>query len=290
MANNLVVNKNKLLCLLVAVLLVTICVCGYVEAQQGPNGGGSGGGSGTPITSCTGAVSGCTQTGAVLAVTSAGPISVATVSLTANQINHLFSAPVTLVAAPGAGKVIQPLSVSSLLKAGTIPFGKGGLPAAAIGTFYGTNAHPTSYALDAFTNNLVDTVITDIASGAIGITSSVGNNAALIAGGTGDNFINGGAIVTSNLHVGSGGTGYAPGDTGGLNDCGATYAIDTAPGGVVATYHIVNPSFACPIITNEGTFTSTGVGDGNFAIDITAVTPGNGSGSVVVYYQTLTLP
>lgn len=61
-----------------------------------------------------------------------GAVSLATVALTANQIAHLHSAPVTLVAAPGAGKAIVPVMITMDSSAGT-PYTNDTLPTVYLG-------------------------------------------------------------------------------------------------------------------------------------------------------------
>lgn len=246
----------------------------------GPSGGASGGGATGP-TGPAGATGATGPTGASNSIQSV------TVPLTANQINHLFSAPVTLIATPGAGKMIVPLQVITFLHSGTVAFGKVG---ASVGFFFGTTANSVPGTLD------VVEAADNISTAPLTITANSAPlaNTAIIAGGLVDDFVNGGTIVTSNVHAGGAGLLYAPGDTGGINSAGvvpANYTIDTVgAGGAVLTYHLTNGGSGSPISSNVGTFTSTGSGDGNFAIDITAITPGNGSASVTLFYTIQTLP
>lgn len=245
-------------------------------------------GSPTTTTQSVGDNSTKVATTAFVLANGGGTIQSITIALTANQINHLFSVPVTLVPAPGAGKLINPLQATALFKANTLRFGKAG---ATIATGYGSCATIAPYDLAAFVIQAVSTVEVDQTAGAYSKPSAALDNQPLVACGLVSDFVSGGAVATSNLHAGGGGTGYAPGDTGGFNDCTALYTIDTVGGGGdVLTYHLTNTGYECPIISNEGTFTNDGTGDGNFTVDIATVNPGNGSGTITILYTIATLP
>lgn len=282
--------KNKLLYLLVSIFLAVVCIGGYVEAQQGPAGGGGGGGAGpTGPTGPTGPSSG---------------VSSANVALTANQINHLFSAPVTLVAAPGVGKMILPISILFALNYGTVPFGGNGTNVCV--DFSTSQLQGSSIACD---NSLFEgeqlassTALDHFAAPTglawqqgqginVRLNSATANKALSIFNLTGDT-ITLGAIATSNITAGHAGLLYAPGDTFTDNVIGASIAVvDTVSvGGVVTSYHFTNPGYALSVGNGQSTSVLTGSGDGNLQIDITAITPGDGTGSVTVIYTTITLP
>lgn len=107
-----------------------------------------------------------------------------------------------------------------------------------------------------------------------------------------EDSVNWGQVSAATLGVG--GAGYAPGDTGsivsGVSLVPATYVVDTVDGGgAVLTFHINNPGNIYNVSNGVATSVDTGGGDGNLTINITAITPGDGTGAVTVFYQLLTL-
>lgn len=69
----------------------------------------------------------------------------------------------------------------------------------------------------------------------------------------------------------SGGSGYAPGDTGTIPGGEAIYVVDTVVSGAVATYHLTTTAGSYALALNAATVATTGGGSG-FTIDITSVT------------------
>jgi hypothetical protein len=99
-----------------------------------------------------------------------------------------------------------------------------------------------------------------------------------------------GSILTA--HVGAGGSGYAPGDTGTINSTNgnATYQVSTVGGGgAVSTFTITDggdlPTSADYYVGQAYTTTvSTGSGDGNFTVIPDTITHGNGSAKLFLEY------
>ncbi len=98
---------------------------------------------------------------------SGGPIQTATVTLTATQLQHLKTAPVELVPAPGAGKVILDVSQQFQYKFGTTPY-----TVSADGKFsvYISSANSAGFYLNAA--GFLDQSTSQLASGANSGTSS----------------------------------------------------------------------------------------------------------------------
>jgi hypothetical protein len=97
-----------------------------------------------------------------------------------------------------------------------------------------------------------------------------------------------GPIATSSLGS-SGGSGYAPGDTGFLDQGNgdATYVVDTVDGGgAVLTFHLDNAGTGYFVTPDDTTEVSTGGGDGGFLVNIDSVsgTPDTSFKLKLIYY------
>lgn len=208
-----------------------------------------------------------------------------TVPLSANDINHAFSTPKTLIAAPGVGKVIVPVQITSLLTVGSVAFGSLN---SIVNVYYGNASGATFWELGL--SNVESQIFADFAIATLPYADGI--NKALVLAGTVRDWINAGAIASSILHTG--GVGYAPGDTGSIgtsNTQGAIYAVNTVGGGGnVLTYTITNPGQQLMVANDVPTATNTGAGDGNFTIDILSITPGNGSAIINIVHQILPVP
>jgi hypothetical protein len=216
-----------------------------------------------------------------------GP-TVTTVALSASQINHLFSVPQTIIAAPGAGKAIVPISIQLAITVGTVPFDSENGDAS---IYYNTASglHLSALELSNVTTSGIAAMSDGVAALA-SVTYAQVENLPIVAAGTGEDLINGGAVVTAT--VGAGGTGYAPGDTGTLNpQTTAIYVVDTVGGGGnVLTFHFSDAGYGNDVGSGKTTNVSTGGGDGAFTINVTSITPGNGAAKVTVTYNIVTLP
>lgn len=253
--------------------------------------------------------------------TGGSPLSVAvikraSISLTANQLNHLHSSPVTLVAAGGSGTIIAPVAFTYAMHAGSVAnFGPNGadMYVGYLGNVSAVGV-PGSMSWDAGTFTTIGQsnfiTLPGILDPSVGGATSgnydpltlastrgnyaLGNNQPLVLWTVSD-FINAGAVATSSITAGNAGTLYAAGDTGFLSSTGdgtAAYVVDTVSAGAVATYHLTANGTGYVVGTGEATATGgsqPGIGTG-FQIDIGTITPGNGSGSVTVLSYNVTLP
>lgn len=232
--------------------------------------------------------------GRVTALTSAaiaggGGLSTATISLTSAQIKALDVTPITLVAAAGAGKIIRPITFDLAYTFGTKPYGSVGGSASLVlryGTTTGQTFPLSAPALDRAAASELSCYrpAPDVGplNAAVNATLNVLASETLAAG----------PIATSALNAG--GLAYAAGDTGTVDGAGsadATYVIDTVGAlGVVLTYHL---DFAGTAYVTQNAVTTTagggqpGVGTG-FAINVTTVTPGDGTLKILAYYVTMT--
>lgn len=246
-----------------------------------------------------------------------GGLSTATTALTAAQINHLFSAPLTLMAAPGAGKAIIPVFVEFYNHVGSIPFGSENAEAGNLILMYGgVTGQPIVGDAATFESAVSSTLSALIYSGSfssgsvpsnanqpgVRITiaptpySAISDQPIVVANNT-DDYADYGAVLTSGITSGNAGSGYASGDTGtigGSYGAGAAYHVDTVSGGgAVATYHLTANGFGYKVgVTGNATATGgaqAGSGTG-FQVDINSVTPGNGSGFITITYKLVTLP
>lgn len=211
------------------------------------------------------------------------PLTIITIPLSAAQIRTLHSSPISIVPAPGLGHMIHPLFSTLELKFGTTAFAPTGSSVIQL-NFHGTGTfvtgslnNPLIQAVSSFTQN--EDINFDSA-----FPTTDGNNNSLDLTAMSD-FLNG-PIATSTLNVG--GAGYAIGDTGTIStgNGDATYAVDTVNGGgAVLTYHLTSLGTDYGVGTNIATQVSTGGGDGNFTINITSVTPGDGTGRYTLWYM-----
>lgn len=221
----------------------------------------------------------------------ASPLLVSSVLLTASQVVNLFNTPVVLIPAPGAGKIIVPIFGAISLNLGSIPFNGNGADQLTIGyATSGDNAFPNSF------NGIIEAAQSAILAQSAGYTNPLDispgdDNQAIQL--TALELYNTGPILTTTL--GAGGTGYAINDTGSITtgNGDATYKVLTVGAlGAVATYAITFPG--TEYSTGAGQATATGgaqPGVGiNFTVNVTAVSPGNGSVRVTVYYQIIPVP
>ena len=214
-----------------------------------------------------------------------------TVALTSAQILALTTTTITLVAAPGAGKVIIPLQIASVFTFGTLPYlsadgGSLGIQYAG-GTYQNINGSvpgvigalaDTLYYSAAFLNTPQA-----ILPGADNVAMTIKANLSIASG----------PIVTTTL--GAGGLGYAVNDTGTIlvQSGDATYKVLTVgAGGAVLTYQITGAGTSYDVQNAAATMTGgaqPGVGVG-FTVNITAVNHGDGTLKVTTYYQVLAVP
>lgn len=211
--------------------------------------------------------------------------------LTAAQIRTLFSAPVTVVPAPGAGFMVVPMRAVTVYTFGTVAFGNTQLDELQL-----------FYSGDSATNltSLINPGIlaaasrwassADVAIGSALESLSL-NKAVVLQNPTAD--YNAGTIVTTTL--GAGGTGYAVNDTGTITtfDADATYIVNSiGAGGAVVTFTITNPGTNYLVSNANATArggAQPGAGSG-LTINITAVTQGDGTLKVVTYYTIVPVP
>lgn len=230
----------------------------------------------------------------------------AVVSLTASQINHLSSSPATLIAAPGSGKAIVPIQTIFAYHFGTIPFGNNGQQINAV--FNDTSSVAWDFGLfensvsgvlpypTFFTNSIAANFPPLEGQIKTFPYTTIGNAPLLLKSYNGD-MIGFGKITASNLTSGQGGTGYASGDTGTIlgstGNTDAAYVVDTVgAGGAVLTYHLSNPGTGYGVSSANATSpggSQPGIGSG-FEIDITAISPGDGTGKVTILYSIISLP
>lgn len=214
-----------------------------------------------------------------------------TTQLTRAQILSLDTVPVTLIPAPGAGKLINVFGIAAILNFGTVAYSSA---SDVLSAFYENAAFDAILApgiTDLVTNpadsNTYNVALLDGDSGNL-----TGNaNAAIQIDAT--TSYNVGPIVTATL--GAGGLGYIANDTGtianGNND--ATYKVLTVgAGGAVLTFQITVAGTLCSVANGNATVdggVQPGVGVG-FTVNITAVQTGDGTLKVVTYYQIIPVP
>lgn len=226
--------------------------------------------------------------------------------LDAAAILTLFSAPTTIVAAPGANKAIVVVNSFGEFKAATTAYGTVSLAA-----YYGAPllANQATVGLDALldgnqTSKLTSAVPMLQGAGgslidpplATGYTRTLVANAPLVVGSITSDPQHQSAILTTALVAG--GADYVIGDTGTVNGkvfgTAAAYVVDTvaAVTGAVLTYRLVSLGTGYDTISNPHSTTAAGAQPGigtGFTLNITAINPADGDMYVTVLYQTLTL-
>lgn len=233
-------------------------------------------------------------------------------TLTSAQIKALDLTPVTIVAAPGAGKAIQVLAPPFVqYKFGTTRYVTQPIGAIDPAFNYGSinTATPTLNLL--FITDTVGTpTFSDVASNNTSWQFNSGNDPIPI--GTNQPMIIGVANPTkisynlgpiTAMTVANGGGTYNPGDTFTIDAAGAfncdtndaTGHVLTAPGGVVGTVAINTAGLAyCLTTANVAsgpypTHHTSGAGNDALTVNVTGVTAGDGTAVVTVLYQTITL-
>lgn len=237
---------------------------------------GGGGTTGAVSLSCAGATTGITYQ--------------CVADLTATQINHLFSSPVSVVAAPGAGKVISLLQFSGQGKFGTIQAGpsSGDLYIRCSGTASGQSVNPADSLFESSASQLVPAIAGNFVQGP---QTDCANKALVLLNDTADpaGF---GAVATSSITPANAGAAYANNDLFNIDGCGGTDAtgkVVTNTAGAVATYSILTAGHGYVAGTTGCTTTATtGIGTG-LQLNINTITPGDGVGRVWVTYTVNTL-
>ena len=222
------------------------------------------------------------------AAAGAAPLSTVT-NRTAGQIRALFSAPVQVIPAPGAGKIIVPKFTYTVFTFGTKPYGPiandggtnfayGGQP----NLFVGGPTGP-AYAAE---RSLLTGGPLFLPSG---LTPPI-NQGLFVTTLNGD--LSAGEITASTL--GAGGLSYAVGDTGTISsgDGNATYVVTSVDGsGAITGYTLTNLGSGYAV----GTGISTAVGGAqpgggtDFSINIGSIQPGDGTAQVTVEYEVVTV-
>lgn len=213
----------------------------------------------------------------------------ASVTLNSGQLAHLHSTPVLMIAAPGAGKFIQPITVAIKYVYETVPFETTGAESVLQGTLGGQTVlgFGTGPTILVSTGNSLN-FLTGAGTASGQFDPSTFENQALYFTAA-DDFA-AGAVLTSSLAAG--GTGYSIGDTGTINsgDFNAAYTIDTVGGsGNVLTYHLTNGGAQNVPTSAVATTVVTGGGDGAFTVNILTTAIGDGAASLIISYIVITL-
>lgn len=275
----------------IAILLLSLLAFAAPGWALDGRGGSSGGSSGV----CT------------LAAPTAGTCSnqagiCAKCNLTSAQLLIMNSSPVTVVAAPGAGKIYEVTSMSFDFLTGTRGYDNQANPWVFLQ--YANESIAVGGDNSLGTVNLGNVAHSFFASGPGGLTVHVipniftshpvstgaDNQALQLVENFNMNTF--GGIGTNTLNAG--GTGYVNGDTGTFTDgdSDATYTVTGVDGGgAVTTYTVTGIGTGYQVGTDSPTATGgsqPGVGTG-FTVDIATILPGNGTMVFTVYYRTDTL-
>jgi hypothetical protein len=207
------------------------------------------------------------------------------VTLPAAQLRALHTTPITLVPAPGLGKVVINILTYLSLHFGTAPFQPSGADGVIVG-YQGAQSQVILGPINSFLELSASTIFYNPANlSTVLIPASQASNLPILISAESDFTF--GKISTTTLAAG--GLGYAPNDTGVIStgSANATYQVLTVGGGgAVLTYSITAPGTA--YTTGNGVATATGgaqpgAGAG-FTVNITAVAQGDGLLQVTTYY------
>lgn len=222
---------------------------------------------------------------------SAAPILTRITNVTSAQLKALGTPTnVTLVPAPGAGKIIAVQSIALTYLFGTIAYGNQTSSAIIFEGDLDNDLFPTF-----LVQSILQATRSRFAISPVSLGDSVNilpgdDNTAVVLIGAGFEL---GPIVTATL--GAGGAGYAANDTGTITTGGgnATYRVLTVGGGgAVLTFSITAPGTAYPVGNGQATATGgaqPGAGAG-FTVNITAVQTGDGTLKVTTYYSIIPVP
>lgn len=220
----------------------------------------------------------------------------ATAHLTAAAVGTLFSVPTTIIAAPGANKVIDVLGVAYESVAGNSVW------AANSGGLYYAAQLATSHAIEGSLNVLDLFSATDIASEIVSgigtnenvFTTATVANSAVIVGRPTANPVRSAPIATKSINAA--GTAYVAGDTGTIDSptfgTPTGYVIDTVGAlGIVTAFHLTASTAGYD--PASGPFTTTaggsqpGIGTG-FQVNVLTIAAATGDLYVTVHYSTVT--
>lgn len=239
-----------------------------------------------------------------------------TVTLTADQLNHLNSAPVTLIADPPSGYALSPAGDGFAdYKFGTVAF-TDGINNAGVTVVENTfDFRSTQVVLqDIGDSNQFGVLLGKTASSVWGFPLSLNGGAAnpftqpqpvartavngigwLLFATDATDWITQGAINGNSLDANPT-VGYVNGDTGTITDplsgnTSATYVITNAIAGVVQAggYSLTSNGTCCyTVATGDTTTATSGIGTG-LEIDVTSITPGDGTLKLTIPYSVVQL-
>lgn len=210
------------------------------------------------------------------------------VELSASNLNHLFSAPVELVAAPGAGKVAVPLWGIMKYSVGSHTYYTGpnyDHPMVMVGSAVYLQE---LFDIDSLADNIKKCFFTQPVdpdnhpflpeNSAIKLGNSLG-------GSPGADLIAYGDVTACSLSAG--GAGYSIGDTGTWNFgfSGGAYTVTGVDGGGAVTSFTFAGLNGVRVGDIATTNVTTGGGDGNFSAHVDTVIPGNGTALLKLVYQ-----
>jgi hypothetical protein len=200
--------------------------------------------------------------------------------------------PLELLPAPGAGKYIAVRNLDCIMLKATYAWG----PRASVVLALGSETTLLSMLSIVLIGGLNDANESTVGVGNANSSTSQswsfgaaeGENQPLtVALQDGDSMLGGPVLAAS---VAAGGSGYAPGDTGTINDppdgfgFGATYVVDAVDGGGGVTAFTVTTAGSGYGVGVTTTTHTTGSGDDAFTVDVTSVGVGDSPVKFVIYY------
>lgn len=221
------------------------------------------------------------------ALAAVGGPSIVTTHLDAAALAAMFTAPTTILAAPGVNKLWQPTLIAAQYVPGVTGYQTTG--GDNIGMFWGApGADNRIVAVGIFPDEGFAQIPSYVPEGINGIRHPMAGLADTpLVFGCSTAIVRFGPIAAA--VVANGGAGYAVGDTGTVDGTlsNATYLVTAEAAGVVTAFTVTNPGTSYDTVNNPFTTTPGGAqpgGGAGLTVNITAIPPADGDLYLTTFY------